>query len=662
MRVLALTILFAIAGVALASAQTPPVTPQATPPPADPQRTTPTQPANPTQQDLLITRPRTDTPVQTAPGTRLAPGIPQTGVPATPGQNVGSSTGAAPATLPADPPPIAPNFEAPVRPLPSAERVGVDIANQLPLTLEEVIEMALRNNNDIDTSRNDVQIAEFNFRGARGVYDPIFGAETFYESRTTPTASTIGGAVNGSVTQSQFFGNAGVTGFSPIQGGRYTAGLTSSRTNTSNLNATLNPQFPTDFTATYTQPLLRGRRFDINRRNIEIARKNLSLTDSQFRQRAIEVIALAEQAYWNLAFALRNLQVQIDAVKQARLQLESNQRQVDRGVLAPIDVIAATGQITTFEQSVYTAQEDVTRAENTLKTLMLAERTSETWSRPITPISPISLDPPRIGLEVAVSEAIANRPELTQLETNKEINRIDERYFRAQTKPQIDLVGSYTAAGLAGAATPPRTTTPSALTTRVNDLSLLAGLAVLPTGTTTSSVPPNLVGGYFASLGNLFAQDYPTYRVGVVVSLPWGNTTAKANLGRTLVERTRIENLRAQAEQLIEAEVRNSLQALRSAEARLASALASRESAEKLSESEQRQFRSGTTTFYLVLQRQTELLAARGRELQAQTDLNKAISEFQRSTGTTLTANNVTVSTTGNRDLTVNKKISRFFK
>lgn len=639
MRVLVFTIALAAAGVIGISAQTP----RATPPPANPQPTqpsrtvpaptTPVQPANPTLRDLQVT-----TPTQPTPG---APGqTPPAGVPATPGQNVGDAAGISPAVLPADPPPIAPNFEAPLRPLPSAERVGVDIANQLPLTLEEAIVMALRNNNDIDTSRNDVQIAEFNFRGARGIYDPIIGAESFYESRTTPTASIIGGAVNGAVTQGQFFGNAGVTGFSPIQGGSYTAGFTSSRITTSNLNATLDPQYPTDFTATYTQPLLRGRSFDINRRNIEIARKNLSLTDSQFRQRAIEVIALVEQAYWNLAFALRNLQVQIDAVKQARVQLESNQRQVNQGILAPIDIIAATGQITTFEQSVYTAQEDVTRAENTLKTLMLAERTTDVWSRPITPVSPISLDPPRIGLEVALSEAIANRPELTQLETNKEINRIEERYFRDQTKPQIDLVGSYTATGLAGSETP---------------------RAIDPV-TGQSRVPPNLVGGYINSLGNLIAQDYPTYRAGIVISLPWGNTTAKANLGRTLVEGTRIGNLRAQAEQVIEAEVRNSLQALRSAEARLTSALASREAAEKLSESEQRQFRAGTTTFYLVLQRQTELLAARSRELQAQTDLNKAISEFQRATGTTLTANNVTVSDSSTRELKINKNVSRFFK
>jgi outer membrane protein TolC len=638
-----------------AAAQEPRPVPQATPPP-NPQRTSPPQPANPTQQDLNVTRPRSADP------SLSQPGRPLTGVPPTPQQNLGVTPGIAPADLPADPPPVAPDFQAPARPLPSAERVGVDISDQLPMTLEEAIELALRNNNDIDISRNDVQIAEYNFRGARGVYDPVLGAEGFYERRTTPTASTIGGATNGSVTQSQFFGNAGVTGFSPYAGGSYTFGFTSARTNTSNLNALLNPQFPTDLTLQYIQPLGRNFRFDLNRRNIEIARKNLSLTDSQFRQRAIEVIALVEQAYWNLTFALRNLQVQIDAVKQARTQLESNQRLVRSGVLAPIDIIAATSQITTFEQNVYTAQEDVTRAENSLKTLLLPDRNADLWSRPITPVSPISLEPPRIGLEIATSEALRNRPELAQLEANREINKIDERYYRDQTKPQIDLVGSYTAAGLAGTATPPRTTAPSALTNRVNELSQIVGLEPLPSGTTSSTVPANLVGGYFNSLGNLIGQDFPTYRIGVNISLPWRNTTAKANLGRTLVQADRIENQRAQAENVIVAEVRNALQALRSAEARLASALAARISAEQLSESEQRQFRAGTTTFYMVLQRQTELLAARGRELQAQTDLNKAISEFQRATGTTLSANNVSVSSNGTRDLRMIRTSSSLFK
>jgi HAE1 family hydrophobic/amphiphilic exporter-1 len=240
---------------------------------------------------------------------------------------------------------------------------------------------------------------------------------------------------------------------------------------------------------------------------------------------------------------------------------------------------------------------------------------------------------------------------LAQLQTNAEINRIDTRYYRELTKPQIDLVGTYTAAGLAGTPTPPKqsssTTTTGELIDRVNLLSASAGLPPLNSTitTTSSTVPPNLVGGLTQSLTNLFQRDYPTYNVAVRVSLPLRNRTAEANLGSSLAQGNRLMNQRAQAEQMIEAEVRNATQSLRSAEARLAAAAAARSSSEMQYESEQRQFRAGTTTVFLVLQRQTELLAARGRELQAQTDLNKAIADFQHATGNTLEANHVAVRT-----------------
>ena len=87
-------------------------------------------------------------------------------------------------------------------------------------------------------------------------------------------------------------------------------------------------------------------------------------------------------------------------------------------------------------------------------------------------------------------------------------------------------------------------------------------------------MPENLQGGLTTSLGNLVQQDYPTYRAGINISLPWGNHVAKANLGRSRVEGQRIVNERQQAEQTIESEVRNAIQALRSAEARLQAAAA----------------------------------------------------------------------------------------
>jgi HAE1 family hydrophobic/amphiphilic exporter-1 len=616
------------------------------PRPTTPQIQTPTNPTGglpTTANPVGTTAPQPATPNTTTTGTG------QTGVTLAPGQNVGTSP-IAPAQLPPEPPPVAPNYQAPARALPSPDRVGVNVNDQLPLTLNDAIALALKNSNDIDESRIGVQIAEFNLLAARGVFDPLFSSEDYYERSTTPTSSSIGGGgTRGAVTQVDETGSMRLGGFSPWAGGSYEFDFSSTRLTTTNQNVRLNPQFPTAFTFTYTQPLLRGLHFDTNRHAIEVAKKNLSLTDAQFRQQVINVITQVEQAYWDLVFALRNLQVQIDAVKQARLQVESNQRLVQQGVLAPIDIVAATTQVTTFEQNIYSAQQAVTRAENTLKTLMLANRLDAMWSRALTPVTPVSLEAPRVPLEQAVQAALASRTELAQLRTNADINQLDVRYYRDLTKPQVNLVGTYTSDGLAGRLVPPTqnasTSSTIVLTDRVNQLSALAGLDPITTTTTTTTVAPQLVGGYTQSLRNLLEQRYPTARIGVTISLPLRNRTAEANLGRSLAQGRQLKDQLAQTEQTIEADVRNTLQAVRSAEARLAAAAAARSSAEQQYASEQRQFRAGTTTVFLVLQRQTELLTARANELQAQTDLNKAISDFQRATGNTLEANHVAVRT-----------------
>ena len=683
--------LFTVGAIAQTPQSTPPSQPQPLPSPqqpvspnptvttpvnpAVPQQQNPPPPANnvPTQQQPQPgqTQTQTNAPAGQAPGTTQPGGAnitttaPTTGnqtgapVPTAAGQGVGASGGVAPAQLPDNPPPIDPNFEAPVRPLPSAERVGVNVADQTPLSLNEAITMALQNNNNIETSQIDVKLSEFDLTAARGVYDPRFFTESYYEHSKIPTASSLGGA-NGSTTTSGFNANLGLNGFSPFAGGSYQSSFTSARQTTDNPFTSLNPQFPTALTFSYTQPLLRGRRIDDNRRRIQIAKKNLSLTDAQFRQQSITTITQVINAYWDLEFSLRNLQVQIDAVKQARTQVESNRRQVQQGLLAPIDIIAADTQVTNFEQNVYTAQEQVTRSESTLKTLILPKAEADLWARAIVPTTPVNVEAPRTSFEEALNAAMTSRPELAQLQTNKEINEINTGYFRDQTKPQVDLIASFTSAGLAGSSitsgTNPLTATFGPIIQRVNDLSALNNLPPLPVAN-TSTIPGNLIGGYGQSLQNIVGFNYPTARFGVRVDLPLRNRTAKANLGRSLAEGTRIEAQRDQTIQQVKFEVQTSLQSLRSSEARLASAAASRSSGEQLYASEQRRFENGTSTIFLVLQRQQELVAARARELQAQTDLNKAIADFQRATGNTFQSHNVTViddGTTPTKQLKIN--------
>src|ERR1041384_4350062 len=262
-------------------------------------------------------------------------------------------------------PTVAPDFHPTQKPLPELGRVGVDADRQKPLSLREALAMALENNKDIEVARQNVKIAEFDLTTAHGAYDPRLISSTHYERIKSPISSFLSGGSNGATTQSDYTGTARVEGLSPKFGGSSPFDFSSIRLTSNNQFTALNPQYPTALTFSYTQPLFRGLKFDNNRRQIEIAKKNLSLTDAQFRQRAIETITNVQRAYWDLVFALRNLQVQKDAVRDARTQLEHNQRMVSEGALAPIDVVAAEAQVAGFEQTLFSSLEEVTRAENT---------------------------------------------------------------------------------------------------------------------------------------------------------------------------------------------------------------------------------------------------------------------------------------------------------
>lgn len=523
------------------------------------------------------------------------------------------------------------------------ERVGVETGDAMALSLNEAIRLALENNNDIRTSRIDVEKAEFNLTASRGAYDPKLVSEAYFERTSTPVASFLGGSENGSLKQKDFTSKIGLSGLAPKFGGTYEVQLSSTCLSSNNFLNALDPAVSQRLSFSYTQPLVRGRKIDDTRRQIEIAKKNLTLTDVQFRQRATDVITRVEQAYWELVHALRSLQVQTEAVKQTRAQVETNKRQVTQGVLAPIDVVEAEAQVKIYEQNVYAAQEEVTRAENQLKTLMLPDRSAQLWSRALLPVTPVSLEAPRMFLSDAINTALENRFELAELRTNKDINEINKRFYRDQTKPQVDLQVSYSSNGYAGTLTDNENPILSGFTSlekRVSELSTLAGLPVL-TANTFNAIPTDLQGGYARAWSNLLGQDNPTVKIGVRISLPLKNRTAKAELGHTLAEGRRIESVRAQAEQLIEAEVRNAIQRVRSVEASMSAAEAARVATEQQYTSEQRKFQAGMSTVFLVLQRQTDLIVAKGRELETQTNLNKAIAEFQRATGNTFRYRNV---------------------
>ena len=111
-------------------------------------------------------------------------------------------------------PTVAPQFQKDDKSLPDLGRVGVDMLEQKPLSLKEAITLALENNKDIEVTRQNVRIAEFDLQSARGFYDPRFSGQTYYERSTVPNISFFTPDVS-SITGDSIVGNAGFQAYVP---------------------------------------------------------------------------------------------------------------------------------------------------------------------------------------------------------------------------------------------------------------------------------------------------------------------------------------------------------------------------------------------------------------------------------------------------------------
>jgi outer membrane protein len=547
-------------------------------------------------------------------------------------------------------PSVAPNYEAVDVTYPQLALIGVQFDRQQAMRLQEVVELALRNNKDIELSRSVVRSAEANLRAAQGFYDPKLTVNRLFFREVLPVSSSTLGGDQGSITAKGSTGGVSFFGPSPKQGGQYQISYSDSQTKTNVIFATIDKQFKTNLTFSYTQPLLRNREIDEPRRQIGIAKKNLSLTDAEFRTSVIEIITRVRTSYWDLVYALRNLQIQQDALRAAEEQLAHTRRLVGRGYVAPIDVTQVEAQVSNFREGLFMALQGVANSDNALKNLFVSDIKDPLWDVLIIPSDPVDVKAPTINAEQALSEALALRPEVQQSDIARAINDLNQRFYSDQKRPQVDLVGLYSLDGLAGRINPLSSQDPiqfasTDLTNRVNQLSELAGLPPLSPPANTATVPTFLVGSYGQSLTNLLAHRFPTVRFGVQVELPIFNRRAEAQLALSREEGVKIKTQRQQLDQLIKVDVRTALQSMRTAEARLRASAEARSASEQQYESEVRKYNGGHSTTFLVLERQVALKNARGVELKGQMDLNKAIAELDRATSKTFQALNIVLGT-----------------
>lgn len=526
-------------------------------------------------------------------------------------------------------------------------RVGVQTGDTLPLTLNEAIRRALENNNTIEVARDDVRFQETQLRSQLGVYDPVFTVSpTLTRNSTTGSSST-----------NDFRLNSDVSGLVRRGGGSYRVFFDNVRTEnsfsqqqlSSGNTSTGGALYSSGLGVGYTQPLLRNFRVDNTRRQIRIQRRFLQQTDADFRRQTIDIIAQVQRGYWDLVFALRDQQNRVANLNLARENLRQVEAKISAGTSAPLERAEVATELANREGDVLLAAQQVGVAENTLKTLILREITAPEWNRSLVPTDKPVYSDEIIVLDDAVKDAVENRPELQRLKLAREINAINIDYFKNQTKPQIDLNTNFSLNGLSQGITnnseftvPQFTGNDEILRLKLNTL-LPANMQIPNPLITVPAASSFLVGGFNRSLLNLFRSDAPNYTVGVTISFPLRNRTAKANLAGARVQEEQISAQTRAQEQTIIADVRNAVQAVETARQRVLVARRARENAEIQLEGERKKYAVGLSTTFLLFQRENALANARNGEIRAETDFNKSLADLQRATSTTFRANNIEV-------------------
>jgi outer membrane protein len=540
-------------------------------------------------------------------------------------------------------------------------------AGNLYLSLQDAISLALENNIDIEIQRYGFQLAETDLlrtktgTPARGIatgtaagagsvtggpgtfiggaaagigttgggagplaynFDPVLQGNIQWGHFTQPQTSTVTTGTTASVN-TQKLANFGVSqGFA--SGTTATLGYNNTFNESNNTTNSFNPSTNSNLDLQVTQHLLQGFGFALNNRNIRIARNNLKVVDYVFQEQVMNTTNNIINLYWNLVSYIENVRVAQEALAYSQKLYDDNQKQVDIGTLAPIEIVRAKAQVASSQQTLLNAQTNVLQQETILKNALSRNGTASVSISDVHIIPTDRIQIPQTEpiepIQDLYSRALEKRPDLTQARVQLDNTKINLSGTKASLLPTLDAIGDVRNNGLTGFANP-----------------LALGNSLVQ--------PPNpfFVGGYGNVLGQLFGRNFPTYSIGVQLNIPLRNRSAQADYATAAVQLRQNELNLQKAINQIRVDVQNAQIARQQARAQYDAAVQTRILQEQTLDAEQKKFQLGSSTPFFVIQAQRDLATAEQAEVAALTAYGLAKANLDQVTGVTLEQNNISI-------------------
>lgn len=487
---------------------------------------------------------------------------------------------------------------------------------EVPLTLEEAIVKALKNNLNVAVEVLGPGMAEAGLSQAREIFLPRLDADFGSDRSESPSTWWLQGTET-SISR-MFDYSVALTQQVPT-GGAFRFSYGSLRSETNQLFSLINPYYRSVLTFGFSQPLLRNFGPGVTRRQIRVAQNNLQVSESQLRSALIDTVYAVEDAYWNLVYARESLKVREQSLKLGRDLLAKTRREVEVGHTAPIEVLNAEATVAQREADILQAEALVKRSEEVLKNVVNLPAEMPGVALTVVPADLPAFRPFSVSYEEALQKAMLKRPDVEAARTNIETKRINFSFARNQLLPRLDLNLSYISPGVSG-----------------------DRILYLNDDPSSGIVIGTEEGSSWDAFRDATKFLYRNWSVGLTLSVPLGDIVSRSNYVLTRMDLEQSQARLKLQEQQIALEVSDAVRSVETDAKRVDAYRVARELAEKRLEAEMKKLGVGLTTNYFVLQYQEALANARSQELKALVDYNLSLARIERVTGASLETRNIT--------------------
>lgn len=485
------------------------------------------------------------------------------------------------------------------------------------LSLEDCILRAMKDNLNVAVQVLNPELADISISQAREKFLPSLSIDYGTRNTASPSFSFIEAGVEVKSERNDY--SVYLSQLIPA-GGSFTVSLSSDRNESNQKFLTVNPRYSTILQFNFSQPLLKDFGFKISSKDIIVAKNNRDISENQFKKILMDTIYYVESAYWDLTFSIENLKVMRQSLKLAKDLLAKNEREVEVGTLAPIEILSAEAEVATREADILQAESMVKNSEDRLKTTINISAREDDVGVEIIPVDKPKYEKREISLEEALVTAIENRPDLQATRVDLKNREINLSYAKNQLLPDLRLNASYWSPGLSG--------------TQIQYDPLN------PFGDPISTIP----GTSSDAIKDALNFKYKNWAVRLSLTIPLNSfiyraqhAQAKVNLEQTVLQ------IKDQEQQLF-LEIKEAVRAVQTDYKRVQAYKLARELAEKKLEAEQKKLKVGLSTNYVVLQQQRDLSNARSSELRAIIDYNLSLANLDKAMGTSLKNKNIRLS------------------